>query len=554
MRREEWVHPTGAVLACLVTLLGCAEEPPDPPPRPRPISVIELRETDPVESLQLTGSVKSWKEQDVSFEVSGRVAFVVDSTTQIEGRWVEDGTVVVPGGVLARLDPREYLIARDTAQAAVEVAEENVGLARVELLKVLPANVSAAKANRDRAEAEFVRIEQAREKDAVSELDLIRAQADRDQGLAGFVQAEAAIDAKKAEIKSLSASANQAREQLAQAQYDLDRCTLYAPLTGEVSEVFIEAGGYAQAGAPVAHLVMMDPIKVDLAVSAATAARIKWGDTVRVFPAGSETSALAWVHQKSTVADPETRTFLISMMCRNEWRYGGFAPGDPLLDLPRIDRYTRLLPVRAGDPSSAMGVEATRALHQEEATGEWYVWASDEIERGRTLDRTNPVLTLRKVRVVPADERRNYQGLFVLQALEDPGDLTENSLIAHGVPKDFEDGGQVVLARKEWSMRAGQLVPVLLAESEPAPGFYLPMNLIKNIDQETGYLFVEQDGKARKVTVKMLNWAGDLVRIEPAESGQAGLLVPGARVIVEHVHFLQDGEPVRVVETRELSR
>lgn len=103
-------------------------------------------------------------------------------------------------------------------------------------------------------------------------------------------------------------------------------------------------------------------------------------------------------------------------------------------------------------------------------------------------------------------------------------------------------------------MRAGQLVPVLLAESEPAPGFYLPMNLIKNIDQETGYLFVEQAGKARKVTVKLLSWAGDLVRIEPADSGQAGLLVSGARVIADHVHFLQDGEPVRVVETRELSR
>jgi len=86
------------------------------------------------------------------------------------------------------------------------------------------------------------------------------------------------------------------------------------------------------------------------------------------------------------------------------------------------------------------------------------------------------------------------------------------------------------------------------------PGFYLPLNLLKNRDQEPGYLFVEQDGKARKVTVKMLNWAGDLVRIEPAESGQAGLLVAGARVIAEHVHFLQDGEPVRVVETRELSR
>ena len=31
---------------------------------------------------------------------------------------------------------------------------------------------------------------------------------------------------------------------------------------------YIEAGGYVQVGKPVAHLVMMDPIKVDISVSA----------------------------------------------------------------------------------------------------------------------------------------------------------------------------------------------------------------------------------------------------------------------------------------------
>ena len=94
--------------------------------------------------------------------------------------------------------------------------------------------------------------------------------ASRDVGVAGVEQAEAAIVAKAAEKRSLEANLEQAREQLAQANWELERCQLYAPFTGEVSEVFVEAGGYVQPGQPVAHLVMMDPIQVDVAVSADT--------------------------------------------------------------------------------------------------------------------------------------------------------------------------------------------------------------------------------------------------------------------------------------------
>ena len=33
----------------------------------------------------------SWKEQDISFEVSGRVEWIVEMGTNLEGRWEEDG-------------------------------------------------------------------------------------------------------------------------------------------------------------------------------------------------------------------------------------------------------------------------------------------------------------------------------------------------------------------------------------------------------------------------------------------------------------------------------
>jgi multidrug efflux pump subunit AcrA (membrane-fusion protein) len=554
MRTKHWLVTTGTAFACLAAFSSCAEEVPLPPPRPRPISVVMLKEMDPVGPLQLTGSVKAWKEQDVSFEVSGPVAFIVDTTTYVEGRWEEDGTIVTEGDVLARLDPREYRIARDIAQASVVVAEQNVGLGQVELVQVLPANKAAAKANLDRGEAEYLRIERARQKNAVSELDLIRALADRDQARAGFQQSEAAVEAKKAEIISLEASVKQAQEQLAQAQYDLDRCTLRSPAKGEVAEVFVEAGGFAAEGSPVTHLVMMDPMKVDLALSSGAAALIKEGDRVRVYPPGSGESIEGWIYQKGTVADPDTRTFRVSIMCRNEWRYGGFEPGSPLLELPRVDMLSRLVPMRPGDPAGSMGVEATRGLYRDEATGESYVWATDDVPLGQFIDRASPTVRIHRVKVVPGEERRNFQGLLVLQALDDVGSLTGSSLIALDVPEGLEDGAQILVAKKDWLLRAGQIVRVLLAGKEPQDGLYLPLNLIKPIDQGSGYVFVEQDGKAIKVRVNLLEKAGALARVVPADQAQAGILEVGAHVIAEHVHFLQDGELVRVVETLEPSK
>jgi len=212
LRISLWLWP----LLLLVTACGENEGPP-PERGPRPVTVLELKQIDPVEPLKLTGVVESWKEEDVAFEVDGRVSFVVESGTLLEGRWEEDGKVRAEGDVLAQMDRRTYEIARDEAAAGLSVAQERIAVARIELEKVLPASRDAAMAERDRAQAEFVRIEEAHKKSAVSKLDLIRAQADRDAKLARYAQAQAAFDTKRAEIKSLQASALKATEDLNRA-------------------------------------------------------------------------------------------------------------------------------------------------------------------------------------------------------------------------------------------------------------------------------------------------------------------------------------------------
>ena len=122
------------ILAGIFILAGCGKKDAIVKvPNPRPVKVLELSVIDPVKPLQLTGSVMSWKEQDISFEVSGRVEWIVEMGTNLEGRWEEDGKVHIPGDVLARIDERHYKIRlkatlADNERAQAEYVRKKTGM------------------------------------------------------------------------------------------------------------------------------------------------------------------------------------------------------------------------------------------------------------------------------------------------------------------------------------------------------------------------------------------------------------------------------------------
>jgi multidrug efflux pump subunit AcrA (membrane-fusion protein) len=538
------------VVLSLLAYAGCGKGPDAPEaPRPRPVNVLKLREIDPVKPLLLTGSVKSWKEQDLAFEVDGRMERIVEMGTNFQGLVVKGEEIHTKKEELARLDRETFRIQVDIAKASLEVARQQLETAKIELEKVLPANLTAAEAMQRRAEAEWERNEQAIQKDAISEVDFIRSTADRDSSRAEYEKAKADIEAKKAEIEMFKANMKQAGEKLAQAEYDLNQCVLYAPFPGEVSEVYVETGGYVRRGDPVAHLVMMDPIKVDLAVSADTAARLELSDEVHLsLPGGPELDP-GRIYEKATAADPETRTLRISVMIRNR-RTVGLPPGDPLLQYPRITRVIDLNRFRVWDENSPYSVEANRSLRKDEAGHfVWVVtdWAS------RTGAETGPRLaTLMRYRVNPGNREVNFLGLFQLRELTDIGDLKSGMEIAVGVPDGIKDGDQVLVATQEWLLRPGQLVRAMLHADPPKPGLYVPMNAVKPIDGESGEIFIAADGHARKVEVRLVDEVGENYLIAPAGDKGADLVKPGALVIMDYIHFLQEGEPVRVIKMEEL--
>jgi hypothetical protein len=91
-------------------------------------------------------------------------------------------------------------------------------------------------------------------------------------------------------------------------------------------------------------------------------------------------------------------------------------------------------------------------------------------------------------------------------------------------------------------------VPVLLKNEAPRPGFYVPMNVIRPGRDGSGTLFLLENGKAKAVPVQLADQVGQLVRIEGPG------LTAGAQVVTSHIHFLRDGEAIRVSGRKESVR
>ena len=540
-------------LATLLSIVACAcgsREKPKPPVRPRPVTVMVLADRAPLRPIRVPGSVVAWREDDVAFEVNGRIVEMVELGTYLDGQWREGGKIERQGEVLARVDPEPYEIARDTAQANLDVARSEVETARIRLDRVLPAQEKAAAAQLVRAQAEFERNKAARERNAVSEVDLIRATADRDTRAAKIEEVKAAIEEQKATIEALEAGVKQAEQALRQAQLDVDNCTLYAPFDGEVSQLYSVAGGYARTGSRVAHVVMMDPVKVDFALSSESAARISLGDSVNLLLPGDSEPTVGFVIEKATTANPETRTFRVSVFARNWLQIPNVPAGDKRLEKTRIARFQYVVREHAFSGVGPYLIEETRALRKD-AEGA-YVWLMVGYKQGQPI-RTGALIPLRKVRVEPTDYVRNMQGIMRFRGISDSGDLEAGSMVAWGVPDDFP-GGEVLLAQEQWKLRPGQVLSAILQKDVPPAGHWVPLRALRTDDGKAGKVYVVADDVVHIVDVRIAEDISDVFRVEAVDEKGRQHLRPGARLVVDYIHFLSDGEPVQVTRTREVAR
>ncbi|MBQ9725905.1 MAG: efflux RND transporter periplasmic adaptor subunit [Kiritimatiellae bacterium] len=315
-----------ALFLCLAAGLAAAQE-------PEAGKVFAVRTARPqrrtiAQTLVKTGSLAAPARVALCAKVPGRLA----STALDDGTAVEEGTRAEKGDALARLDDREYRIARDSAKAAAE----------------------AARALAEDAAREFARTERLRASGVATEQEFDVARFARDRTAASLAQAEGG---------------------LAKAELDLEECVVRAPFDGVVAAKRLHPGAMVSASSEIFEFVATDPLHALFEVPTTALPLLKPGETkVRVtvdaYPDEPEDLVVAEAYP---AADPATRTVTAKALLPNPG--GRFRPGMYATGAFALDERAGVLVVpfeavlRIRDRRCVYKVEGGRAVLADVATG-----------------------------------------------------------------------------------------------------------------------------------------------------------------------------------------
>ena len=535
----------------LLAVSGCGGDDKMPPERPpRPVTWFELKEMDPRRMSRMTGSVESWKKEMLGFRVRGRVASVIEPGLDIQGHLKDEaGNVTAEGTVIARLDREPYEVAVRAAGAAVRTTEARAKVIQKDIEETLPARIKEAQAELEVDELTYQRNLKLRGENVISQQELDEAKNELQVSSAQLAQVQAQFATRTAELESLKAEVEQAKETLRRAQVDLEDCVLHSPFRGQISKVHVIPGGYAEEGQPVVTVQMMDPMKVQIAVSPETDRLLNLNDVVRVHLDDESEPAEGWVYLKDTVADAATRTFMITLLVRNRREKVGRP--DQLPDGAVPTNLVGGLITEHADGEPPFFVDGA-SLH-EDAEGH-YVWRADGLRAENLFESSIPAFQVSKHRVKLGARVLPYVQVFTFYEVQDAGDLdVANDLLTGRLPESTKDGDTVFLERERWFLRPGQLVHVDIRRGGTGPGLYVPMHAIAENAQGT-FVFVVKAGeegteRAEEVEVSVGEVFGDFRRVEPL---QEGALAAGARVVFDGAHYLVSGQAVNAFDQVEV--
>ncbi len=174
-------------------------------------------------------------------------------------------TRVNAGDVLLQIDPSDYQIALQQAEARLEQVTQELG-GGIEELTVAQAALSQAITQRDFIIAQSKRVFELEEKGVLPATDGDKARAEVEKSKADVDSARARLDQVQQRIGDQSADNAYLQEALAaleDARLDLARTEIRAPSNGGVTSVNIAVGNYANAGQAIMTFVSSETVWVE---------------------------------------------------------------------------------------------------------------------------------------------------------------------------------------------------------------------------------------------------------------------------------------------------
>jgi multidrug efflux system membrane fusion protein len=248
-----------SVLGMILLMTACSK--PAPPEEPvRAVKVMTVGFAGYQAETEYAAEVRPRLESRLGFRVAGKIV----------RRQAEIGQKVQAGQVLAEIDPKDYRLSAEAAQA----------------------QVNAAKTNRDLAQADFNRFKNLKEQNFISGAEL---------------------DRREAAVLSAQAQLEQAQSQLAVQGNQAGYAKLVADRPGVVTAIEAEPGQVVVAGAPVVRLAMDGPRDVLFAVPEDKLVGVSMGTKVTVRVWSSQAILHGKVREIASSADPLTRTFAVKV-------------------------------------------------------------------------------------------------------------------------------------------------------------------------------------------------------------------------------------------------
>ena len=228
-------------------------------------------ERGPIASVVVaSGTVNAVTTVQVGSQISG----------QIKDIYADFNTPVKRDQVIARLDPATFELRVNQARADLDAAEGAVAVARSGLAAAV-AEVGRVKVKLADAQRDFERKRSLVEKNFISPADLDKARTMLDATREQLKSLEAQIKVNEAQVTSAQAAVKQRESLLRQAQVDLERTVIRAPVDGTVILRNIDAGQTVAASlqAPVLFTIAQDlrDMQVEAAIDEADVGRLSTG-------------------------------------------------------------------------------------------------------------------------------------------------------------------------------------------------------------------------------------------------------------------------------------
>jgi HlyD family secretion protein len=201
------------------------------------------------ESISANGKIQPEIEVKISPEVSGEI---------IELN-VKEGDRVTRGQLLCRIKPDTYISIKERTVAAVNSSK---------------ARLAQTEASQRQAELAYNRSKQLFEQKAISESD--------------YENAKTSFEVSKADVKAALFNVESAEASLKEANENLNKTTIYAPMSGIISKLSIELGervvGTAQmAGTEILRIADLSRMETRVSVNENDIVRVKLNDTSLIY-------------------------------------------------------------------------------------------------------------------------------------------------------------------------------------------------------------------------------------------------------------------------------